>query len=132
MKFIAASKAKPFFCYLAYNAPHAPYQVPDKYFDKFKAKGFADNVAAFYGMCENIDDNVGRLLARLDDLKLADNTIVLFLTDNGGTAGVKIYNAGMRGGKVSVHEGGTRVPAFHALARREMAAACRHSHRLAH
>ncbi|MBE7494315.1 MAG: arylsulfatase [Verrucomicrobiaceae bacterium] len=112
MKFIAARQKEPFFCYLAYNAPHSPYQVPDKYFDKFKAKGFEDNVAAFYGMCENIDDNVGRLLAHLDTLKIAENTIVLFLTDNGGTAGVKIYNAGMRGGKTSVHEGGTRVPLF--------------------
>jgi arylsulfatase A len=63
-------------------------------------------------MCENIDDNVGRLLAHLDQLKLADNTIVVFLTDNGGTAGVKTYNAGMRGSKTSVHEGGTRVPLF--------------------
>lgn len=112
MRFISESREKPFFCYLAYNAPHSPYQVPDKYFDKFKAKGLEDNVAAFYGMCENIDDNVGRLLAHLDTLKLAENTIVLFLTDNGGTAGVKIYNAGMRGGKTSVHEGGTRVPLF--------------------
>ncbi|MBL9134071.1 MAG: arylsulfatase [Verrucomicrobiaceae bacterium] len=112
MSFITARQKEPFFCYLAYNAPHSPYQVPDKYFNKFKAKGFEDNVAAFYGMCENIDDNVGRLLSHLDTLKLADNTIVLFLTDNGGTAGVKTYNAGMRGGKTSVHEGGTRVPLF--------------------
>lgn len=114
MKFIGAAheKQQPFFCYLAYNAPHSPYQVPDSYFDKFKAKGFDDKAAAFYGMCENLDDNVGRLLARLDELKLADDTIVLFLTDNGGTAGVKIYNAGMRGGKTSLHEGGSRVPLF--------------------
>ncbi len=112
LKFINTNQKQPFFCYLAYNAPHSPYQVPDKYFDKFKAKGFEDNVAAFYGMCENIDDNVGRVLAQLDELHLAENTIVLFLTDNGGTAGVKIYNAGMRGGKVSVHEGGSRVPLF--------------------
>lgn len=112
MRFISESQKAPFFCYLAYNAPHSPYQVPDKYFDKFKAKGFEDNVAAFYGMCENIDDNVGRLLAHLDTFKLAENTIVLFLTDNGGTAGVKTYNAGMRGGKTSLHEGGTRVPLF--------------------
>ncbi|MBE2282720.1 MAG: arylsulfatase [Prosthecobacter sp.] len=112
MKFISANQKQPFFCYLAYNSPHSPYQVPDKYFDKFKAKGFEDNVAAFYGMCENLDDNVGRLLAHLDSLKIAENTIVLFLTDNGGTAGVKIYNAGMRGGKTSVHEGGSRVPLF--------------------
>ncbi len=112
MQFITSKQKEPFFCCLAYNAPHSPYQVPDRYFDKFKAKGFEDNVAAFYGMCENIDDNVGRLLAHLDTLKLAENTIVLFLTDNGGTAGVKTYNAGMRGGKTSLHEGGTRVPLF--------------------
>jgi len=112
MQFITASKTQPFFCYLSYNAPHSPYQVPDKYFDKFKARGFEDSLAAFYGMCENIDDNVGRLLSHLESLKLADDTIVLFLTDNGGTAGVKTYNAGMRGGKTSVHEGGTRVPLF--------------------
>ena len=112
MRFISERHKEPFFCYLAYNAPHSPYQVPDRYYDKFKAKGFEDNVAAFYGMCENIDDNVGRLLTHLDTLKLTENTLVIFLTDNGGTAGVKTYNAGMRGGKTSVHEGGTRVPLF--------------------
>lgn len=112
MKWIAKGGAQPFFCYLAYNAPHSPFQVPDKYFDRFKAQGFDDAVAAFWGMCENLDDNIGRLLAHLDRRELAENTIVIFLTDNGGTAGVKIYNAGMRGGKTSVHEGGTRVPLF--------------------
>ncbi len=110
LRFIADNKDAPFFCYLSYNAPHSPYQVPDKYFDKYQQKGFDEQVSAFYGMCENIDDNVGRLLAKLDALKIAENTIVLFLTDNGGTAGVKLYNAGMRGGKTSVHEGGSRVP----------------------
>ena len=112
MKFVAKNKDAPFFCYVSYNAPHSPFQVPDKYFDKFKAAGFDETVSAFYGMCASIDDNVGRLLAQLESLELADNTIVLFLTDNGGTAGVKLYNAGMRGGKVSVHEGGSRVPLF--------------------
>lgn len=112
IRFIERNQAQPFFCYAAFNAPHSPYQVPDKYFDKFRAKGFDETVACFYGMCENLDDNVGRLLATLDRLKLSDDTIVLFMTDNGGTAGVKIFNAGMRGGKVSVHEGGSRVPLF--------------------
>lgn len=112
MKFISANKTKPFFCYVSYNAPHSPYQVPDRYFDKFKAQGLDDNVAAFYGMCENLDENLGRLLAHLESEQVAGNTIVLFLTDNGGTAGVKTYNAGMRGGKTSVHEGGSRVPLF--------------------
>jgi arylsulfatase A len=112
IRFISANKAAPFFCYLSYNAPHSPYQVPDQYFDKFKSKGFDDILAAFYGMCENIDENIGRLLQHLETERLAHNTIILFLTDNGGTAGVKTYNAGMRGGKTSVHEGGSRVPLF--------------------
>lgn len=112
IRFIRANRSAPWFCYLAYNAPHSPYQVPDRYFDKFKAKQLDDDVAAFYGMCENIDDNVGRVLSALEQLGLARDTIVVFLTDNGGTAGVKLYNAGMRGGKTSVHEGGCRVPLF--------------------
>ena len=109
-RFIREDSAEPFFCYLAYNAPHSPYQVPDDYYERFRAKGFDESVSAFWGMCENIDDNVGRLLYTLESTGLADNTIVIFLTDNGGTAGVKIFNAGMRGGKTSVHEGGCRVP----------------------
>ena len=112
LDFIERHCDEPFMCFITTNAPHSPFQVPDRYFDKFKAKGFEDDVAAFYGMCENLDDNVGRLLAHLESLKLAEDTIVLFLTDNGGTAGVKTFNAGMRGGKTSVHEGGTRVPLF--------------------
>lgn len=112
MRFISASKDAPFFCYVSYNAPHSPFQVPDAYFDRFKARGFDDAVAAFYGMCENLDDNIGRLLVHLDREGLAEDTIVVFLTDNGGTAGADLYNAGMRGKKTSVHEGGTRVPLF--------------------
>ena len=112
LRFIRENRRSPFFCYLAYNAPHSPYQVPDKYYDRFASRGFDPSVSAFWGMVENIDDNVGRLLQELDAQQLAENTIVLFLTDNGGTAGVKIYNAGMRGGKTSVHEGGSRVPLF--------------------
>ena len=110
IRFVSQSREQPFFCYLAFNAPHSPYQVPDRYYDKFAEKRLEPAAAAYYGMCENIDDNVGRLLAALDKQGLRRNTIVVFLTDNGGTAGTKIYNAGMRGGKTSVHEGGTRVP----------------------
>lgn len=112
LEFITRADDRPFFCHLSYNAPHSPYQVPDRYFDKYKARGFDDTLAAFYGLCENVDDNIGRLLGRLAERGLADNTIVVFLTDNGGTAGVKHFNAGMRGGKTSVHEGGARVPCF--------------------
>jgi arylsulfatase A-like enzyme len=125
--FIGKNRDSPFFVYLAFNAPHTPLQVPEKYEQLYKGKnlehdqfpkvGFPlpgkaqqDVIAKVYGMVTNIDDNVGRLLARLDELKLADDTIVIFLTDNGPQQ-VR-YNSGMRGRKGSVHEGGTRVPFF--------------------
>ncbi|MSU49506.1 MAG: hypothetical protein EXS37_10540 [Opitutus sp.] len=109
--FIEGNRTRPFFCYVPYNAPHTPFQVPDRYFDKYTAKGCGPELAAIYGVCEAIDDNVGRLLAALDRLGLRENTIVLFLTDN-GPVGIPRFNAGMRGTKATVHEGGTRVPCF--------------------
>lgn len=110
MEFIEKNKNRPFFCYVPFNAPHGPYQVPDKYFDKYKKKGLADNLACVYGMCENLDDNFARLLKKLDDLRIRDNTIVIFLTDNGPQ--FDRYNGGMKGRKGSEHEGGVRVPLF--------------------
>ena len=110
LKFIGDNRQRPFFCYVPYNAPHSPCAVPDRYFDKYKAQGLDDELACIYGMCENIDDNFARLLARLDELGLRENTIVLFLTDNG--AWTKRFNAGMKGYKGSVDEGGSRVPLF--------------------
>ena len=108
LKFIRDNQNQPFFCYIPYNAPHGPFQVPDKYFDYYKAQGLNDKDASVYGMCENIDDNVGRILKDLDSLGLAENTIFLFTTDNGPNG--DRYNGGMRGRKASVHEGGVRVP----------------------
>ena len=110
IRFMAHQDDKPFFCYVSYNAPHTPCQVPDEWFDPFKARGLDDELAAIYGMCANLDHNFGRLLQSLDELQIRDNTIVLFLTDNG--ANTNRFNAGMRGRKVSVHEGGSRVPLF--------------------
>jgi len=101
----------PFFAYITPNAPHAPLQCPEEYARRHRDQ-VDDQVAKFYGMIENIDDNFGRLLSRLNDWGLARDTLVIFMTDNGGTAGVKVYNAGMRGAKVTPYEGGTRVPAF--------------------
>lgn len=112
MKGNAATHKSPFFLHLSYNAPHGPYQVPDEYYDRFEGKGLSVSAAGTWAMCENIDDNVGRLLACLDELGISENTIVLFLTDNGGIGGAKVYNAGMRGWKTSTHEGGSRVPLF--------------------
>ncbi len=101
----------PFFAYIPLNAAHAPLQVPDEYFKRFEGK-VPESTAKFYGMIENLDDNFAVLLKKLKDWGIEDNTLVVFLTDNGGTFGVNVYNAGMRGSKVTPYEGGTRVPSF--------------------
>jgi len=113
MNFIRDHRERPFFCYLPYNAPHTPMQIADEYFDKYRARVTDDKVAAIYGMVQNIDENVGRLLGLLDELELSRKTLVVFLSDNGaeGPEGSR-YNAGMRGMKGTVHEGGVRVPFF--------------------
>jgi arylsulfatase A-like enzyme len=108
--FISKNKEKPFFCYVPYNAPHSPYQVPDKYFDKYKAKGLNDELATVYGMVDNMDENIGKLLAHLDKNQLTENTIVVFMTDNGPNG--QRFNGQMKGTKSSVNEGGVRVPCF--------------------
>lgn len=110
IKFIAAGGDGPFLCYLSLTTPHAPFQVPDLFFDRYKALGLDNTTASVYGMCANIDDNVGRVLKLLDDKHLREDTVVLFLTDNG--ANTDRFNAGMRGRKGSLHEGGSRVPLF--------------------
>ncbi|MEM1328467.1 MAG: arylsulfatase [Bacteroidota bacterium] len=110
MNFMQTSGDQPFFCYLAYNTPHSPMQVPDDYFDRAKARGLSDYNAAVYGMVENIDDNIGRMLAQLEADGQRDNTIVLFLTDNGPNG--NRYNDGMKGWKGHYDEGGVRVPLF--------------------
>ncbi len=113
LSFIEKHQSEPFFCYVPFNAPHSPFQVPDRYFDKYTAMGLDGRNASIYGMVENVDENIGRLLAKLDELSLSENTIVIFLTDNGAEGDVgSRYNAGMRGMKGSVHEGGMRVPFF--------------------
>jgi arylsulfatase A-like enzyme len=101
-------KKEPFLCYLPTNAPHAPHVVADKY----SAPYAKQKPAKFFGMIANIDENIGRLDAFLRDNGLADNTIVIFMTDNGGTAGVQVYNAGLRGNKTTFYEGGHRVPCW--------------------
>jgi arylsulfatase A-like enzyme len=104
--FMTANQARPFLCYVPYNTPHSPFQVPDKYFDKYKVKGLDDKLACVYAMCENLDDNVGRMVNALEKLGLRDNTIILYLGDNGPNT--KRYVGGMRGHKGTVHEGGVR------------------------
>ena len=101
---------KPFFAYIATNAPHGPFHAPQKYIDMYPdMKG---DVAPFFGMITNIDDNVGELRQKISDIGAADNTIFIFTTDNGSVRGTKIHNAGMSGGKGKNTEGGHRVPFF--------------------
>jgi len=111
MKWIkaCAGKGEPFFCYLPTNVPHGPHFVPEQYAAPYKKPGVP---AAFFGMIANLDENVGKLMAMLDEMGIAENTILIFMTDNGGTAGVKVFNAGMRGSKTQLYDGGHRVPCF--------------------
>ena len=109
---------EPFFAYVTTNAPHGPFICPEEYAKMYRAKGLTGSIVSYYGMITNIDDNVGRLLAKLDEWKLAAGTLVIFMTDNGhsmggGRKGGKgAFNAGMRGAKGGPYQGGTRVPAF--------------------
>jgi arylsulfatase A-like enzyme len=113
MNFIEKNKNNPFFCYIATNAPHAPLNLPEKYYNQYKDnKKIPDEIQRFYGMITNIDDNFKLLEKKLDALGLTDNTILIFTTDNGTAGGTKVFDAGLKGGKGSVTEGGHRVPLF--------------------
>ncbi|MDP6545382.1 MAG: arylsulfatase [Phycisphaerae bacterium] len=122
MKFAesCAKAGKPFFTYLSTNAPHGPFNVAKKYSDLYEGKPNVPN-ANFYGMITNIDENMGKLVKKLDALGIADNTILIFTTDNGTAAGFRKprgggkitgFNAGMKGTKGSEYDGGHRVPFF--------------------
>jgi arylsulfatase len=105
-------RGKPFFAYLSTNAPHSPYIVAEKYKALYKDQ-CSDKEAAFHGMITNIDDNMGVLMQKLDAWGLADNTLLIFMTDNGSSVGT--FNYGLKGTKGWVNEGGTRVPLFFRL-----------------
>lgn len=107
----ARQREKPFFTWIATNAPHSPLDVPEKYEALYKDR-VAPNVAKFFGMIANIDDNIGKLREFLSTKQLDENTLVIFMNDNGGTAGVPVFNVGMRGSKVTPWEGGTRATSF--------------------
>jgi arylsulfatase len=104
-------RTEPFFTHIATNAPHAPLHVQPgdeaRYLDKVPAQ-----TAKFFGMIANIDDNVGRLLAWLAQSGRERDTLIFFVTDNGGTAGLKTYDAGLRGSKGSPWQGGIRAASF--------------------
>lgn len=112
-KWIEVQKEKqPFYCHLATNAPHGPYIARKEDKALYDDKVSDDDAANFFGMIHNIDQNLGRLLAKLDEWGIAQNTLVVFMNDNGGTAGTKVYNAGMHGAKGTPWLGGTRAMSF--------------------
>ena len=121
ISFIEKSVKQPFFCYLAYNTPHSPMQVPDKFYNEYKNlelksvyHGREKEDVAFtrtaLAMCANLDENIGRVLKKLDELQIAENTIVVYFHDNGPNGWR--YNGGMRGRKGTTDEGGVRSPLF--------------------
>lgn len=140
--------SEPFFAYLVTNAPHGPFIAPKKNSKRFSKLGFGPDQAGFYGMIENIDENMGRLMGKLEKWGLLENTLVIFMSDNGMTGrgsgrlgkplgktpdGKQLmpYNAGMKGLKGSVDEGGVRVPFFvywkgHIVADREVDSVAAH------
>ncbi|TWU15740.1 sulfatase-like hydrolase/transferase [Allorhodopirellula heiligendammensis] len=120
-----AGAERPFLCYLATATAHQPHYVPEQYLAPVQAalEAVADQLPVlepaakeqlvrFLAMCVNIDENMGRLEKFLEEQEIRENTVLIFMTDNGSTFGPKYFNAGMRGGKTTLWEGGHRVPCF--------------------
>ena len=129
IRFMEDNRSRPFFLYLAYNAPHLPMTVPIRYEEPYRKLGVSSHLAKFYGMVTHLDESIGRVLQRLEELGLNNDTIVVFLSDNGMQKshvqfnvsaesdrldalwiGVDRFNAGLRSQKGTVYEGGIRVP----------------------
>ena len=121
LRFIEENRDRPFFCYVPYNTPHSPMMVPDRFYRKFADKELeqihrdpnledVQMTRAALALCESIDWSVGRLLRKLDELHLKEDTIVLYFSDNGPNS--YRWNGGLKGRKGSVDEGGLRSPLF--------------------
>ena len=116
LEFLEQQGEDPFFLYVAYNAPHTPLQVPEKYLERYEdleldlSPRAANATKRVYAMVENVDENVGRILEYLEEKSMVENTVVIFLSDNGPTPAR--YNAGLRATKSTVYEGGIKVPFF--------------------
>jgi len=110
LSFIEKNRDNPFLCYVPYNVPHSPFLVPEKYFSRYNSAGLDSTLSSVYGMVENMDGNIGRILQKIEELDLAEKTIVIFFSDNGPNT--DRYNGDMKGRKGSVDEGGVRVPFY--------------------
>lgn len=121
LDFIERHHAQPFFCFIPFTTPHSPWAVPDENWNRWKDREITqraeqadqenlDQTRCVLAMLENQDANVGRVLKKLDELRLADDTLVVYFSDNGPNT--TRWNGGMRGRKGSVDEGGVRSPCF--------------------
>ncbi len=121
LDFIGRNKARPFLCYVPFNTPHSPWAVPDKYWQRFKGKPItqtatvpaqenADQTRCALAMLENQDDNIGRILRKLEEIGVAQNTIVIYFSDNGPNTAR--WTGGMKGRKGTTDEGGVRSTMF--------------------
>ncbi len=115
VRFIAANKERPFFLYFAHYGVHTPLQAKKELVEKYRKKiksGLRHTNATYAAMIESVDESVGKVTARLADLGLADNTVIVFTSDNGGLRPRSTSNVPLRAGKGSAYEGGVRVPAI--------------------
>lgn len=121
IQFIEKHQSSPFFCYVPFSTPHTPWSVPEEYWQRFREKSISqratlvdqenvDETRCALAMLENQDWNVGRVLAKLDELKLRENTIILYFSDNGPNSWR--WNGGMKGMKGQTDEGGVRSTCF--------------------
>lgn len=118
LQFIEEESKNPFFCFLAYNAPHSPLQIEESKFERFLEMGLDDKTARVYAMVENIDENMGKLISSMESSENLENTMVIFLSDNGPISGWQVpqakmrYNAGLRDQKFTTYEGGIRTQCY--------------------
>ena len=130
IRFIEENKDKPFLCYIPYQSIHEPFNCPDEVFKKYKGQGYSDHVARLYGMIEVLDENIGRLTKRISELGLDDNTLIMFLVDDGCSPGfdlsysnrrmnkeeiaerVRGWAKELRGTKANIYEGGIKSPCY--------------------
>jgi len=116
--FMNVQSEQPFFCYLAYNAPHSPLQIEEDKFQRFIEMGLDEKTSRVYAMVENIDENVGKIFRQLETDGKLEKTIVIFLSDNGPISGWQVpqermrYNAGLRDQKFTAFEGGIRSQCY--------------------
>ena len=127
LKFIETNKDRPFFLYLPHYAVHTPLMAKPEVVEKYKKKADPNapqHNAVYAGLIESVDDSIGRIMQKLDELKLTENTIVIFNSDNGGLIRSTGVNLGLRAGKGSSYEGGVRGAADRQVARRHEGRQC--------